>query len=396
VFEVLPALAPDPILGLSAAFRADPNPNKIDLGVGVYKDEQGNTPIVGAVAQSQLRLLETETSKTYITPQGVQGYIDGMLELLLGKGNQAVLGNRVAAVQAPGGCGALRILAELLKRCNDNGKVWVSDPTWANHIPLIGNAGLELATYPYFDKNTASIKFDEMLATLKTIPKGDVVLLHACCHNPTGADLTQDQWRQVAEAAQQQGWLPFIDSAYLGFGDDLETDAFGMRLMVESVPEVIIAASCSKNFGLYRERVGLAVMVTANSAQTPIVQSQIQAIARGIYSMPPSYGGALVDIILHDEALKASWVAEVDEMRNRMRDLRSLLVNKLAENGAQKDFSFVNQQKGMFSFLCISPEQVKAVRAEHSVYFVDSSRVNIAGINLTNVDALAKALVSVL
>ena len=396
MFEVLPALAPDPILGLSAAFRADPNPNKIDLGVGVYKDEQGNTPIVGAVAQAQLRLLETETSKTYITPQGVQGYIDGMLELLLGKGNQAVLGNRVAAVQAPGGCGALRILAELLKRCNDNGKVWVSDPTWANHIPLIGNAGLELATYPYFDKNTASIKFDEMLATLKTIPKGDVVLLHACCHNPTGADLTQDQWRQVAEAAQQQGWLPFIDSAYLGFGDDLETDAFGMRLMVESVPEVIIAASCSKNFGLYRERVGLAVMVTANSAQTPIVQSQIQAIARGIYSMPPSYGGALVDIILHDEALKALWVAEVDEMRNRMRDLRSLLVNKLAENGAQKDFSFVNQQKGMFSFLCITPEQVKAVRAEHSVYFVDSSRVNIAGINLTNVDALAKALVSVL
>ncbi|MDG1469703.1 MAG: aspartate/tyrosine/aromatic aminotransferase [Glaciecola sp.] len=396
MFEVLPALAPDPILGLSAAFRADPNPKKIDLGVGVYKDEQGNTPIVGAVAQAQLRLLETETSKTYITPQGVQGYIDGMLELLLGKGNQAVLGNRVAAVQAPGGCGALRILAELLKRCNDNAKVWVSDPTWANHIPLIGNAGLELATYPYFDKNTASIKFDEMLATLKTIPKGDVVLLHACCHNPTGADLTQDQWRQVAEAAQQQGWLPFIDSAYLGFGDDLETDAFGMRLMVESVPEVIIAASCSKNFGLYRERVGLAVMVTANSAQTPIVQSQIQAIARGIYSMPPSYGGALVDIILHDKALKASWVAEVDEMRNRMRDLRSLLVNKLAENGAQKDFSFVNQQKGMFSFLCISPEQVKAVRADHSVYFVDSSRVNIAGINLTNVDALAKALVSVL
>ena len=396
MFEVLPALAPDPILGLSAAFRADPNPNKIDLGVGVYKDEQGNTPIVGAVARAHLRLLATDTSKTSVTPQGVQGYIDGMLELLLGKGNQAVLGNRVAAVQAPGGCGALRILAELLKRCNDNGKVWVSDPTWANHIPLIGNAGLELATYPYFDKNTASIKFDEMLATLKTIPKGDVVLLHACCHNPTGADLTQDQWRQVAEAAQQQGWLPFIDSAYLGFGDDLETDAFGMRLMVESVPEVIIAASCSKNFGLYRERVGLAVMVTANSAQTPIVQSQIQAIARGIYSMPPSYGGALVDIILHDEALKASWVAEVDEMRNRMRDLRSLLVNKLAENGAQKDFSFVNQQKGMFSFLCITPEQVKAVRAEHSVYFVDSSRVNIAGINLTNVDALAKALVSVL
>lgn len=396
MFEVLPALAPDPILGLSAAFRADTNPKKIDLGVGVYKDEQGNTPIVGAVAQAQTRLLESETSKTYITPQGVQGYIDGMLELLLGKGNPAVLANRVAAVQAPGGCGALRILAELLKRCNDNAKVWVSDPTWANHIPLIGNAGLALDTYPYFDKATASIRFDAMLDTLKTIPKGDVVLLHACCHNPTGADLTQDQWRQVAEVAQQQGWLPFIDSAYLGFGDDLETDAFGMRLMVESVPEVIIAASCSKNFGLYRERVGLAVMVTENSAQTPIVQSQIQAIARGIYSMPPSYGGALVDIILHDDALKASWVTEVNDMRNRMRDLRALLVAKMAENGAPKDFSFVNDQKGMFSFLCITPEQVQAVRAEHSVYFVDSSRVNIAGINLNNVDALSKALVSVL
>lgn len=396
MFEVLPALAPDPILGLSAAFKADTNPHKIDLGVGVYKDEQGNTPIVKAVAEAQTRLLASETSKTYITPQGVQGFIDGMLELLLGKGNPAVVEGRVAAVQAPGGCGALRILAELLKRCNDNAKVWVSDPTWANHIPLIGNAGLALETYPYFDKATASIKFDEMLAQLKQVPKGDIVLLHACCHNPTGADLTQEQWRAVAEVAQQQGWLPFIDSAYLGFGDDLETDAYGMRLMVESVPEVIIAASCSKNFGLYRERVGLAVMVTQNTAMQPVVQSQIQAIARGIYSMPPSYGGALVDIILHDDALRQMWVDEVDAMRNRMRDLRAMLVTNLAAHGAQKDFSFVNQQKGMFSFLCITPEQVQAVRAEHSVYFVDSSRVNIAGINQQNVETLAKALVSVL
>lgn len=396
MFEVLPALAPDPILGLSAAFKADSNSHKIDLGVGVYKDEQGNTPIVQAVAAAQTRLLESETSKTYITPQGVPGFIDGMLELLLGAGNPAVVEGRVAAVQAPGGCGALRILAELLKRCNDNAKVWVSDPTWANHIPLIGNAGLELATYPYFDKATASIKFDEMLEQLKQIPKGDIVLLHACCHNPTGADLTQEQWQAVAEVAQQQGWLPFIDSAYLGFGDDLETDAYGMRLMVKSVPEVIIAASCSKNFGLYRERVGLAVMVTENTATQPIVQSQIQAIARGIYSMPPSYGGALVDIILHDTDLKQMWVNEVDAMRNRMRDLRSLLVDNLAANGAQKDFSFVNDQKGMFSFLCITPEQVRAVRDAHSVYFVDSSRVNIAGINKNNVEPLAKALVSVL
>ncbi|MBE1288341.1 MAG: aminotransferase class I/II-fold pyridoxal phosphate-dependent enzyme [Alteromonadaceae bacterium] len=396
MFEVLPALAPDPILGLSAAFKADTNPNKIDLGVGVYKDEAGKTPIVKAVAEAQTRLLAIEDSKTYITPQGVQGFIDGMLGLLLGSAHPALIADRVAAVQAPGGCGALRILAELLTRCNKDTTVWVSDPTWANHIPLIGNAGLELKTYPYFDKANASIRFDAMLEQLKTIPKGDVVLLHACCHNPTGADLTQAQWREITAVAQQQGWVPFIDSAYLGFGDDLETDAYGMRYMTEHLPEVMIAASCSKNFGLYRERVGMAAIITNDSATKSIAQSQIQSVARGIYSMPPSYGGALVDIILHDAELKQMWVNEVDEMRERMKQLRAMLVSKMVEYGANKDFSFVNEQKGMFSFLCITPEQVQKVRAEHSVYFVDSSRVNIAGINQSNVDTLAKALVSVL
>lgn len=396
MFEVLPQLPADPILGLSAAYREDTNPNKIDLGVGVYKDEQGNTPIVSAVAKAQKVLLERETSKTYITPQGVQGFIDGMLELILGKASPVLLADRVAAVQAPGGCGALRILAELLKRCDENAKVWVSDPTWANHIPLIGNAGLELATYPYFNKETAGINFDAMLECLKKVEKGDIVLLHGCCHNPTGADLTNEQWNQVLAVAQEREFLPFIDVAYQGFGEGLEEDSYGIRLMVENLPEVIIAASCSKNFGLYRERVGLAAMVTKDAATRQIVQSQIQNVARGIYSMPPSYGGALVDIILHDEALRQEWVDEVDAMRNRMIDLRRLLVDKMKEKGATRDFDFVNQQKGMFSFLCITPEQVREVRAKHSVYFVDSSRVNIAGISLSNVDDLATALVSVL
>jgi aspartate aminotransferase len=396
MFEVLPQLPADPILGLSAAFKADPNPLKIDLGVGVYKDEDGRTPILSSIAKAQKILLETENSKTYITPQGVQGYIDGLTELLLGKANPAVLANRVAGVQAPGGCGALRILSELIKRCNGDTTVWVSDPTWANHIPLIGNAGLKIETYPYFDKNQASIRFDAMVECLDKVKPGDVVLLHGCCHNPTGADLTKEQWQIVLELAQKTGFIPFIDVAYLGFGDSLEDDAFGTRLLVNNLPEVIIAASCSKNFGLYRERVGLALMVTQNSATRNAIQTQIQSIARAIYSMPPSYGGALVDIVLSNTELRSEWMAEVEMMRSRMQDLRALLVNKLKEYGAERDFDFVNRQKGMFSYLCISPEQVRAMRDKHSVYFVESSRVNIAGISLKNVDSLAKSLVSVL
>jgi aspartate aminotransferase len=396
MFEVLPLLPADPILGLSAAFKADINPKKIDLGVGVYKNEQGHTPILSSVAKAQKILLAKEDSKTYISPQGVQGYIDGMLELLLGTGNKVLLADRVAAVQAPGGCGALRILSELLKRCNDKLTVWVSDPTWANHIPLIGNAGLHIETYPYFNKQDASINFDAMVSCLEKVEKGDVVLLHGCCHNPTGADLTKQQWHKVLELAQQRGFIPFIDVAYLGFGDGIEEDAYGLRLLVNNLPEVLIAASCSKNFGLYRERVGLAAMITSDSNIRKAIQSQIQAIARGIYSMPPSYGGALVDIILKDAELRLEWTQEVEAMRSRMQDLRALLVNKLKEKGASRDFSFVNQQKGMFSYLCITPEQVLEVRNKHSVYFVDSSRVNIAGISKANVDELASALVSVL
>jgi aspartate aminotransferase len=396
MFEVLPQLPADPILGLSTAYKADPNPLKIDLGVGVYKDEQGHTPILTSVAKAQQILLAKEDSKTYITPQGVPGYIDGMLQLLLGKGSKVMLEDRVAAVQAPGGCGALRILAELIKRCDSELTVWVSDPTWANHIPLIGNAGLKIETYPYFNKADASINFDGMVETLAQVKSGDVVLLHGCCHNPTGADLTPEQWKTVLELAQKTGFIPFVDVAYQGFGDGLEQDAYGLRLLVENLPEVIIAASCSKNFGLYRERVGLAAMITANTQTRKAIQTQIQSIARGIYSMPPSYGGALVDIILSDESLRTEWQSEVEAMRTRMKTLRGLLVDKLTEKGAQRDFSFVKQQKGMFSYLCITPEQVQEMRNKHSVYFVDSSRVNIAGISKGNVDALATALVSVL
>jgi aspartate aminotransferase len=396
VFETLPALPPDPILGLSAAYKEDSNPKKIDLGVGVYKDEYGNTPILKAVSQAQVLLQERETSKVYITPQGHQGFIDGMLSLMFGEHSQVLGDTRVAAVQAPGGCGALRILAELLMRCNEDTVVWVSDPTWANHIPLLGDAGLTLKTYPYFDKDTASIKFDEMMDCLAKVKKGDVVLLHGCCHNPTGADLSKEQWQAVAELAVNTGFLPFVDVAYQGFGDGIEEDAYGLRLLANSVDEMVIAASCSKNFGLYRERVGLAAIVSQNATVSKITQSQIQSVARGIYSMPPSYGGALVDIILSNPSLTHTWRGEVSDMRERMITLRELLVTNLHKQGVHKDFSFINQQKGMFSFLCIAPEIVQRLRSEHSVYFVDSSRINIAGINKTNVEVLAKAIADTL
>lgn len=395
MFETLPALAPDPILGLSAAFREDTNPNKIDLGVGVYKDEHGVTPILASVRDAMNILDGKEQSKVYITPQGHQGFIDAMLQLIFGENAAVLSDSRVAAVQAPGGCGALRILAELLMRVNKDTTVWVSDPTWANHIPLLGDAGLTLKPYPYFDKEKAGIKFDEMMSTLKDVKQGDVVLLHGCCHNPTGADLSKEQWQAIAELAQTNGFLPFVDTAYQGFGDGLEADAYGIRLLSETVDEMIVAASCSKNFGLYRERVGLAAIVCKESKTKAVAQSQIQSVARGIYSMPPSYGGALVDIILNDTALYAKWKTEVDEMRLRMIGLRKLLVDNLSEH-SDRDFEFINRQKGMFSYLCIAPEQVQKVRAEKSVYFVDSSRINIAGISQQNVERLAQAIASVI
>ena len=307
MFEVLPQLPADPILGLSAAFKEDTNPKKIDLGVGVYKDEQGNTPILNSVAKAQKILLDTETTKTYIAPRGVDGFLSGMKELIFGTGHPAILEDRITAVQTPGGTGALRLLAELIKRGNPDATVWVSDPTWANHIPIFTVADLKLEKYPYFDKASRGIRFDAMMEALNGAKKGDIVVLHGCCHNPTGQDLNQEQWQAVLAAAQKTGFIPFIDVAYQGFGDGLDEDAYGIRLLSRNLPEVILSASCSKNFGLYRERTGMACVVTASNEVREKLQSQIQAVARANYSMPPSYGGALVDIILNDAELKAEW-----------------------------------------------------------------------------------------
>ncbi|MCO1336545.1 aspartate/tyrosine/aromatic aminotransferase [Microbulbifer sp. OS29] len=396
MFDHLSSLPPDPILGLLASYRADENPGKIDLGVGVYKDEAGHTAVLQAVKEAETRLLQSEETKAYIGPAGTPGFNTVMQELVLGAGHPALLGGRVRSAQTPGGCGALRVLAELINRAKAGATVWVSDPTWANHVPLLGNAGLHIKSYPYYDRATSSLQFDKMVETLKNVGEGDVVLFHACCHNPCGADLTREQWKVLAEMAQKQGFTPFIDMAYQGFGESLGDDAYGLRLMAESVPEMLVAASCSKNFGLYRERVGLAMVIYANGEAADKGQSQMLSAIRGNYSMPPSHGAAIVESILTDAGLKANWEAELTEMRERINSLRAGLVEGLVAVDAAGEFGFIRQQKGMFSFLGISLEQVQQLQKDYSIYMVDSSRISIAGLSSNNMEYFCRAVASVL
>ncbi len=392
MFVSLKALSPDPILGLIADFVKDGSPNKVDLGVGVYKNEAGATPIMAAVKKAEAICYEAEQTKSYIGPAGVPEFNETIRDLMLGADHPALRDQRVTTVLTPGGCGALRVGAELLKRCGGDVTIWVSDPTWANHVPLLGNAGLKLAQYPYYDRENNRLRFDEMMTTLGSVQAGDVVLLHGCCHNPCGADLNEEQWRAITALAEKNGFLPFIDLAYQGFGRGIDEDAYGPRLMAEKLPELLLASSCSKNFGLYRERVGSLSVVGAKAADAQASLTHINNIVRGNYSMPPSHGGAIVGAILQDDALRQSWMDELAVMRGRLSSLRTLLVDKLKKAGAARDFSFIDEQYGMFSFLGLSPEQVGQLRAEYSIYMVDSSRINIAGVSQSNVDYVAAAI----
>ena len=313
-----------------------------------------------------------------------------MQDLIFGSIEQI---DRVRTLQTPGGCGALRLGAELIRRSRPQATIWVSTPTWANHIPLLGNTGLSIREYPYFDSGSSTVDFEAMATSLRQVPSGDLVLLHGCCHNPCGADLTREQWQQVLEIARQRSFVPFIDLAYQGFGDGLEEDAYGVRLMAEALPELLVASSCSKNFGLYRERTGAISIVGSSPAQAEIIFGHLMSIARGIYSMPPAHGASLVDIVLHDAELRSQWEAEVAEMRARIAQLRRDLASALTDYG---DFSFITRQRGMFSFLGLSEAQVLRLQRDFSVYMVNSSRVNIAGINGTNLAYLARSIAAVL
>ncbi len=395
MFGSLKALPADPILGLLAKYREDANPQKIDLGVGVYKDEAGHTAILNCVKKAEKYRHDNEDTKVYIGPTGSPLFNDEMSKLIFG--NHKVLNeHRARTVSTPGGTGALRVAAEFIKSCKSGATIWVSNPTWANHTGLFQAAGLTVKTYPYYDYENKSLDFDGMLAALKQVSADDAVLLHACCHNPSGMDLNQEQWQQVAEVAKSVGFLPVVDMAYQGFGDGLDEDAYGLRLLADSVEEMIVCSSCSKNFGLYRERIGATTIIGKSSAAIDIAYSVLLYVVRVIYSMPPAHGAALVETILSSDELRHEWCNELKEMRDRINGNRQLLVDKLLENGVTRDFSFIPRQKGMFSFLGITPEQVQQLQDEYSIYMVGSSRMSIAGIANSNVDYLAKSIAKIL
>ncbi len=396
MFQSLTPLPPDPILGLSVAFKADTNPNKIDLGIGVYKDAQGNTPVMSAVKKAEDIILNSQTTKTYIGPVGAAEYNETVARMVLGETLYDSLGKRRVTVQSPGGTGGLRLAAEFIKKANADATVWVSDPTWANHVPLITSAGLKIEKYPYYDYTSHSVRFEEMLDCLRRVTQGDLVLLHGCCHNPSGADLNQQQWQAVRDVALKQGFTVFIDMAYQGLGDGIDEDVYGVRQLAESLPELIIVSSCSKNFGLYRERTGALTVICDSDASTKAATTLIAAAARANYSMPPDHGAAIVQLIMHDADLRSEWDQELTGMRDRINSLRSLLVERIAAAGIEEDFSFIEREKGMFSFLGVNVEQVQTLINDYSIYLVNSSRINVASVNESNIDYLTSSLAKVL
>ena len=396
MFENLNAIPPDPILGLIAAYAADPNPKRIDLGIGVYRDEFGNTPILDCVVAAEKTLLKTQTTKTYLGPRGVVGFNQAIGDLILGKDNEAFKQGRVRIVQTPGGTGALRVAADLVKVARPETELWASDPTWANHLALFPGAGVVMHSYPYFDSENSSLRFDDMVAALQQRGPGDAVLFHACCHNPCGVSPNPEQWQIIANIAGERGFTPMIDIAYMGFERGVEEDCLSVRLFAEQCPEVIIASSCSKNFAMYRERVGAITIVAHDAEKAAAVESVIHNVTRKNYSMPPAHGPAVIDIILHSEELTAQWMTEVTGMRNRINGLRKTLADKIAAYGIQRDFSFIQRQSGMFSFMGLTVEQVHRLRDEFAIYTVNSSRVNVASFNESNMDYFIEALAVVL
>jgi aspartate aminotransferase len=391
LFQQLEPLSADSILGLMAKFRADPNAQKVDLGVGVYRDLSGNTPVLDCVRRSEKEVLAAQTTKSYVAAAGREEFNSAVQELVLGAAHAARRDRRVSTVQTPGGCGALRLGAELIRAAAPAAVVRLSDPTWGNHLPLLGRAGLRLDRYPYYDPRAHELRFAAMMQSLDKAPAGDVVLIHACCHNPTGADLQPDQWEALAELLQRRGLIPFLDLAYLGFGSSLDGDAAAVRMVAQRVPEALIAVSFSKNLGLYRERVGALIVVSENEARSDAVLSHTLQIARGIYSMPPDHGAAVAARIFADPALRRDWVRELDSMRTRIQEMRALLAQRLRDATGDDSFDFIRAQRGMFSLLGVSAQAVDRLRERHHIYMTTDSRMNLAGIMPHNVDYVAAA-----
>jgi aspartate aminotransferase len=395
VFDSLDTLPPDPILGVTAAFRRDESPHKVDLGVGVYRDPAGNTPVPAAVHEAELALIDAQRTKTYVGPHGNAEFNERIVDLALGP-LARTLRSRIATIQTVGGCGALRIGAETVRAAAPDAVIHVSTPTWANHEPLVGSSGLALARYPYYDATTRGVEFDRMHAHLAALPAGAVVLLHGCCHNPTGADLTADQWRSVADVVERRGLTPFVDLAYQGLGSDLESDAIGLRLLAERVPELLLAISCSKNFGLYRERVGALAVIARNAQAGAAIATHQARTARRMYSMPPDHGAAVAARVLGDPVLRARWADELAAMTTRINALRELLASRLAALRPRQDFSWLARHRGMFSLLPLPETALLAMRETRHVYALADGRINVAGISADNVDRVAEAVAALL
>ncbi|MFW9269949.1 amino acid aminotransferase [Pseudomonas sp. NR3] len=393
-FDAIGRVPGDPILGLMEAYGADSNPGKFDLGVGVYKDAQGLTPILQSVKQAEQWLVDRQSTKTYIGGHGDAAFGQLMNALVLGADSPLIAGKRAGATQTPGGTGALRLSADFIAQCLPGRGVWLSNPTWPIHETIFAAAGVKASHYPYVGADNR-LDFEAMLANLGQVPKGDVVLLHACCHNPTGFDLSHEQWRQVLEVVRSRGLLPLIDFAYQGFGDGLEQDAWAVRLFAEALPEVLVTSSCSKNFGLYRDRTGALIVCARDGEKLTDIRSQLANIARNLWSTPPDHGAAVVATILGNPELRGLWADEVEAMRLRIAQLRGGLLEALEPHGLRERFAHMGVQRGMFSYTGLTPEQVKHLRERHSVYMVGTGRANVAGIDATRLDALAVAIADV-
>ena len=393
-FGQIPRVPGDPILGLMDLYRADTNPAKLDLGVGVYKDAQGLTPIPRAVKLAEQRLVDSEQTKSYIGGHGDAQFGALLLRQVLGSRAIALGEQRAGCTQAPGGTGALRLAGEFIAKCLPGRSIWLSDPTWPIHETLFAAAGLRVQHYPYVGADNR-LDVDGMLATLQQVPPGDVVLLHACCHNPTGFDLSHDDWLRVLDVVRARELLPLFDFAYQGFGDGLEEDAWAVRLFAETLPEMLITSSCSKNFVLDRERTGALIAVTSDAERLLDVRSQLASLARNLWSTPPAHGAAVVATILADEPLRQIWQDEVERMRRRIASLRQGLVEALTPYGLAERFSHIARQRGMFSYTGLTAEQVRRLRAEDSVYLVESGRANVAGLDAERLDDLARAIARV-
>jgi aspartate/tyrosine/aromatic aminotransferase len=390
MLNALHAQPQDKILQLIQMYKDDPRDTKIDLGVGVYKDATGLTPVMRAVKAAEKQLWDSEKTKTYTGLAGEPAYAEAMQNLLL---DGVVPADRLSAVATPGGTGAIRQALELIKLASPDATVWLSNPTWPNHPSIIKYLGMKMAEYRYFDSESRGVDFDGMMADLAAVKPGDVVLLHACCHNPTGANLTLPQWTAVADLLEKNGAIPFVDIAYQGFGDGLEADAAGMRLLAGRLPEVLIAASCSKNFGIYRERTGILIAISPKADMRAVVQGNLAFLNRQNFSFPPDHGARLVTMILNDPELRADWQAELEEVRLNMLTLRTELATELRRLSGSDRFGFLAQHRGMFSRLGATPEQVETLRRDHGIYMVGDSRMNIAGLNARTVPILAKAII---